>query len=745
MTTALSYDRETVQKSLREKIRRAAATAIQIEDVWSKHNIQLIPAERVVRHIYNPETRQFQKHETIVKIEKEPFTHGAMRHCFRLKKMATPPQSASNHRFHSYGWSRALNYVAKCYLNEEGEPDPNERDAVLTDIILQYEAAHWAEKFNVNAPKKIDFIRAYALEFVDRPGSPMFAVERFIAGRDTYGCGFLKHNTNSGFVDQEIRRKTPQVFSAHSFYASQGNRLVADIQGVGDLYTDPQVLSIDYRFGDGDLGPRGMALFFKNFRHCDLSDKMGIPIFPLSRNERKHQQKYDDDESTLSEGSPLLEALMCRFKLLDDNRHHRQSILARPTDLNCADSTDTEKRNNFSDVSKTIRKSFVASKTKTNILKRTKSDVDEVATCLERALTDAVFDNKAFHRYESGELKPRHFRESEDDVSNLREKMNKRKSAALMKVVSDPMEITDETKSNLGKVHYHLACLHGMDRFPEIVPHDNIDNDYSPSHDIFSVIFHLSQAASLGNVQACLALARARVGLHSSASPLLHTNVPIDFDSAKDFCRKAMSFERSPASPKAAAGCLLYQILEDEETAGNVEKLNVLEETLNFLKLAEREQAAVKEHTKNMQSRGKADGFHIGDVVEGNYFMEGTYYPGKVIDVLDGGNTVVVQYDDDGSSETLTADNVRSVEVSAEVISHETSRLSDEEAFGVANTDEIVLLDYELISKMAELKEKTGDRSAAAELFQQAAELAMNAGKMQTANNWSMRAAELET
>lgn len=745
MTTALSYDRETVRRSLRQKIHRAAATAIHQEDVWAKFNIQDIPAERVVRHTYNPETKQFLKNETIVKIEKEPFTNGAMRHCYRLKKLATPPQSASNHRFHSYGWSRALNYVAKCYLNEAGEPDANERDSVLTDIILQYEAAHWAEKFNVTAPKKIDFIRAYALEFVDRPGSPMFAVERFIAGKDTYGCGFLKHNTNSGFVDQEVRRKTPQVFSAHSFYASQGNRLVADIQGVGDLYTDPQVLSIDYRFGDGDLGPRGMALFFKNFRHCDLSDKMGIPIFPLSRNERKHQAKYEDDESTLSEGSPLLEALMCKFKMLDDNRQMRKSILVMPTDLNCADSTDTEKRNNFSDVSKTIRRSFVASKKKkTSIVKRTKSDIDEVTSCLEIALTDAVFDNTAFHRFESGEVKPRHRRNSEDDGSDLRENMSKRKSVALMKVDHPPMEITDETKSNLGKVHYHLACLHGMDRFPEIVSPDKIVDDELPSHDVFSVVFHLSHAASLGNVQACLALARARVGLHSSASPLLHTNVPIDFDSAKDLCRRAMSSERSPASPKAAAGCLLYQILEDEEAAGDVEKLHVLEEALKFLNLAEREQAAVKEHAKIMQSRGKADGFHVGDVVEGNYYMEGTYYSGKVIDVLDNGNSVVIQYDDDGSSETLAAEYVRPIEVSAEVLSHETSRLSDEEAFGVSNTDEIVLLDYELISKIAGLKEKTGDRLGAAELFQQAAELAMSAGKMQTANNWSMRAAELE-
>ena len=740
---SVTYDRKAVQQSLREKIRRAAATAIEQEDVWAKHNIQSIPAERAVRHIYNPLTRQFVKDETIVKIEKEPFTHGAMRHCYRMKKMATPPQSASNHRFHSYGWSRASNYVAKCYLNEDGEPNLKEKDSVLNDIILQYEAAHWAEKFNVNAPKKIDFIRAYALEFVDRPGSPLFAVERFIAGKDTYGCGFLKHNTNSGFVDPELRRKTPQVFSAHSFYASHGNRLVADVQGVGDLYTDPQVLSIDYRFGDGDLGPRGMALFFKNFRHCDLSDKMGIPIFPLSRNERKHQAKYYDDESTITESSPTLEELICRFSMLDDNRQQRKSVLVRPTDLNCNHNTDTEKRSNFSDVSKTIRKSFVTDKTtKASIVKRTKSDVDEVAYCLEMAQIDAVFDNNAFHRNECGSLIPRG-RPKSGDATNRKEKIMKRQSAALMKAYVGPMEITDETKSNLGKVHYHLACLHGMDRFPEIVAEDKIDDDESPSHDIFSVIFHLSQAASLGNVPACLALARARVGLHSSVSPLLHTNVPIDFDSAKELCRRAMSFRRSPASPKAAAGCLLYQILEDEEAAGEVEKLNVLEETLGFLQLSENEQAAVKEHAKNMQSRGKADGFQVGDIVEGNYFLEGTFYSGKVVDVLDGGNSVVIQYDDDGSTETLTVDNVRSMEPATEILAHETSRLSDEEAFGVANTDEQCMLDYELLSKIAELKEKT-DRSAAAELFQQAAELAMNAGKMQTANKWSMRAAALE-
>lgn len=68
-----------------------------------------------------------------------------------MKKLATPPQSASNHRFHSYGWSRALNYVAKAYLRRgQIDTSPAAHDAVLTDITLQYEAMHWAEKVSSN-------------------------------------------------------------------------------------------------------------------------------------------------------------------------------------------------------------------------------------------------------------------------------------------------------------------------------------------------------------------------------------------------------------------------------------------------------------------------------------------------------------------------------------------------------------------------------------------------------------------
>jgi len=490
-----------------------------------------------------------------------------------------------------------------------------------------------------------------------------------------------------------------------------------------------------------------MALFFKTFRHCDMSDGLGIPIFPLSRNERKHQAKYADDESTLSETSALDEEMNCRFRMLDENRQRRKSALIRPIDIQSDHSVDTSKRSNISDMSKVIRKSM---KMPPAVIQRSKSDVDEISSSLAMGLTDAVFDHNAFHRYASGELKPRHNRRASEEENG--EQSDDRRAAmrktmfgkSVMKLVSAPMKITDETKSNLGMVHYHLACLHGMDRFPEIVPKNGENAENAPSHDIFSVIFHLCHAASLYNVSACLALARARVGLDTFVSPLLKTNVTIDFESSKEYCKRAMASERSTAKPKVAAGCLLYQIIEDEGTAGDVEKIHVLEETLRLMKLILEEDRIMKEHAEK-EARGKAAGFHVGDKAEGNYFMEGTFYPGVIVEVAADGNSVVIQYEDDGSTEKLTNENVRSLEPPAEILAAQTARLSDEEALGTVNTDEQCLFeDYDLMAKLAELKEKTGKSADAAELFQEAADLAMNAGKMKTANTWSMRAAELQ-
>jgi elongation factor 2 kinase len=647
-----------------------------------------------------------------------------------MKKLATPPQSASNHRFHSYGWSRASNYVAKAYMKDDGTVDCSEdaKAAVQNDIVLQHEADRWATKFNdTRPPKSIIFIRAYAIEFPNRPGSPWYAVERFIAGKDSYGAGFVKHNTNSGFVDLDLHRTTPQVFSAFSFYASQGRRLVADIQGVGDLYTDPQVLSSDYRFGDGDLGPRGMALFFQSFRHCSYSDVVGIPIFALSKNELKHQAKYNEDDLTLSddereddEGEGMTR--------LDLNRLRRNSVFQLPTDFGKPEEErDTLRRsnlqNNHADIRKSIRVSLRQQAVQP-VLARSKSDADEVTHSLITATMDAVFDHKTFHRKASGEYRERSTESHR--AGNLRKTLVPTDSFA-----APPMVPCYETKANLGKVHYQLACLHGMGRFPEMMEGGEVA-------DVPSIIFHLSHACSLRNVPACLSMGRVRAGLDTTVSPLLRSTVPVDFDAAKELFQRAMESDYSSSKPKAAAGCLLLQILHEEEGNSNAALLPVLEETLAFMKEAEKEDQELEVHTVRMKRGG---GVLVGDRVDANYSLEGSYYAAVVTGV--DGESITVQYDDDDSSETHNAENVRPL------IPQTATRdcggpLSDAEALGGENDDEkCILEDYSVKAELAELLAKMGEAKEAAALFEEAADGAMNAGKMKSASEWSSKASDL--
>ncbi|KAK7241725.1 alpha-kinase [Aureococcus anophagefferens] len=253
-----------------------------LPDVWASHALELRPAEVVLRHRYDAAARTWSRDPSLVKVDGRVFDEGAMRRCYRAKKL----NFGYVQRYHALEWRRVPNFVLKEY--KKPADDGDDRRA-FDDVETQTEAALWADRFNaLRPPKPIKMIACCVLEFQRRPGSPKFCAERFIDGTDARGFGFVKHNSNSGYVDDSERRLTPQAFSAFSFYASEGDVLVCDVQGVGDLYTDPQLHSSDESRGDGDLGRRGMALFFASLdsRRNGLFDALGIPHFDLSAVER---------------------------------------------------------------------------------------------------------------------------------------------------------------------------------------------------------------------------------------------------------------------------------------------------------------------------------------------------------------------------------------------------------------------------------------------------------------------------
>jgi len=295
--------KETTTK-IRGQWKQLAKKALAQEDAWADRHIEEQRVRRARRYRYCG-AGNWTVDWVDVKIEPVSFACGAMRDCYRLKKLSS---------FAKDDWKTAQNYVAKRYKNED-----TPLADYFADVRLQMDAKRWGEAFNLKQPpKKVDIFQMYVLELFQGDPAETETFERrrkwrvtcrdgtypsVSAGTTLYHCehflpgNYVKYNSNSGFRD--MSRYTPHAFTHWTYEHSEHQLMVVDIQGVGDLYTDPQIhTATGDEYGEGNLGVRGMALFFLSHVCNPVCEKLGLTPFALSAIETQRLKKEERQAPT---------------------------------------------------------------------------------------------------------------------------------------------------------------------------------------------------------------------------------------------------------------------------------------------------------------------------------------------------------------------------------------------------------------------------------------------------------------
>jgi Alpha-kinase family len=152
---------------------------------------------------------------------------------------------------------------------------------LVEDMKCQAMCKAFALEFNALVGEKysIDFIvtTCFKGKSVTVSGDECLSLEPYIEGP------YIKYNSNSGYVNEDIpyskANQAAQAFSHFTFERSQGQFLVCDLQGVGNVLTDPAIHTLDenrFKLVDVNLGTEGFKFFFATHKCNAVCAKLAL-------------------------------------------------------------------------------------------------------------------------------------------------------------------------------------------------------------------------------------------------------------------------------------------------------------------------------------------------------------------------------------------------------------------------------------------------------------------------------------